>query len=681
MNDDDGMMLNFAVPAAGAAVSRKKTKLVGGKWSERRKEQLKQQGRGGTFEKKQQTSGGNDTPIGQKRPRLPPVESGIGQGSTASNGQIVTSLFTANKEIKTRSNEQLEIQAPSNSISPDATFADMEIHSNIKRTLETLKFEKPTKIQRLVIPKLQMATNDIFMQAQTGSGKTLAFVLPILDKLLQSKEKITRQSGIYALILTPTRELAQQIYGFLEEKLCRMSCNWIVPGIVIGGEKKKSEKARLRKGVNILIATPGRLVDHIDNTDNLKLGYVRYLVMDEGDRLMELGFEENIKRILAKLNEDFDSNLGPMQDILPKKRINVLCSATLKGNVKKLGEISLENGGEIISAQKGTDVEDHMKAPDQLVQRIVVVPPKLRYVTLAAVLKNVSKIGKKTIVFISCADSVDFHFIALINNGQFVRKDDIQGSSAPDINDNTIIYKLHGSLSQRARTNTLNDFIKDDSEKGKILICTDVASRGLDLPNIDEVIEFDPPFTINDHLHRIGRTARLGKEGESWLFLMPGLEENYIEIIKPLHKKSQMQFESYEKVLEDGFAKIEDDPSTDSKLKGNKFNRVGSWDMHATTFQLNLERRVINEGRIKEMCEKAFLSHMRAYTTHLNEERGIFNIKDLHLGHLAKSFGLRERPKAIGGGNEGVKRKKLSGKNLVFKKAREAQKENEFNLA
>lgn len=678
MNDDDGMMMNFTVPAPGAAVVRKKAKIVGGKWSERRKEQLKQQGRGGSFEKKMSSSGGNDTPIGERK-RSRPGEPAVGQGAGALNGEIVTSLFTANKEVKTRSNEQLEIQTPSNAISEDATFAEMDIHSNIKKTLETLKFEKPTKIQRLVIPKLQLANKDIFMQAQTGSGKTLAFVLPILDKLLQSKERVTRQSGVYALILTPTRELAQQIYTFLEEKLCRMSCNWIVPGIVIGGEKKKSEKARLRKGVNILIATPGRLVDHIDNTDNLKLGQVRYLVMDEGDRLMELGFEENIKRILAKLREDFSPDLGPMNRVLPNKRVNVLCSATLKGNVKKLGEISLENGGEVISAQKGTEVEDHMKAPDQLIQRVVIVPPKLRYVTLAAVLKNVSKVGRKTIVFLSCADSVDFHFIALTNNGQFVRKDDIQGSSAPDINANTTIYKLHGSLSQRARTNTLTDFIKEDNDKGKILICTDVASRGLDLPNIDEVIEFDPPFTINDHLHRIGRTARLGKEGESWLFLMPGLEENYIDIIKPVHMKSQLQFESYEKVLEQGFGKSEEELG--EGFKGNKFNRVGAWDMHATTFQLNLERRVIGEARVKEMCEKAFLSHMRAYTTHLNEERGVFNIKDLHLGHLAKSFGLRERPKAIGGGNEGVKRKKLSGKNLVFKKAREAQKENEFNLA
>lgn len=676
------MMLNFApVGAVSAKPAAKKVAAIkGGSWAERRREKLKMSGRGGQFEKKLNTSSANDTPIGTKRPRAAMEPSGsaaVGNG-LATNGQIVTSLFTANKEVKERQNKQLIQQAPSNYVSPDATFEEMEIHDNIKRALNTLKLTKPTKIQRLVIPRLQNVNKDIFMQAQTGSGKTLAFLLPLLDKILKSRGKIDRTSGIFALILAPTRELAQQIYAFLEEKLCRLACNWVVPGIVIGGEKKKAEKARLRKGVNILIATPGRLVDHIENTDNLKLGQVRYLVMDEGDRLMELGFEENIKKILSKLEEDYQTNLGMLNGVLPNKRVNVLCSATLKGNVKKLGEISLQNA-EVISAESNVQDEEHMKAPDQLIQRVLVVPPKLRYVTLAATLKNVNTVGKKVIVFMSCADSVDFHFLALTESGKLIKKDDIQGSSAPEIDEDTLIYKLHGSLSQKARSNTLMDFTKDDQEHGKILICTDVASRGLDLPNIDEVIEFDPPFTISDHLHRVGRTARLGQSGESWLFLMPGLEENYIEIIKPLHEKSPIQFEKFEKVLEDGFAKTEE--AEDADFKGNKFNKVGSWDMHATTYQLNLERRIISELRVKEISEKAFLSHIRAYTTHISEERGVFNIKDIHLGHLAKSFGLRERPKAIGGGNEGVKKKKLSGKNLVFKKAREAQKENEFNLA
>lgn len=675
MDNDDGMMVNFVVPAAGAAPARKKAKVSGGKWSERRREQLKLQGRGGTFEKRVNTSGGNETPVGkrQKTEGGSNASSGVGLGAGAASGQIVTSLFTANKEIKARENKVLEVQAPSNTVSPDATFADMEIHANIKKALTTLRLEKPTTIQRLVIPKLQQANKDIFMQAQTGSGKTLAFAIPLLDRILQAKERVTRQSGIYALILTPTRELAQQIYALLEERLCRMCCNWIVPGIVIGGEKKKAEKARLRKGVNILVATPGRLVDHIDNTDSLNLGKVRYLVMDEGDRLMELGFEESIRRILGKLDEDRTEDLGPMQGVLPQKRVNVLCSATLKGNVKKLGEMSLEGGGEVVSAQK--DVEDHMRAPDQLVQRVVVVPPKLRYVSLAGVLRNVAKPGRKTIVFLSCADSVDFHFVALTYRGSLVKRDDIQGSTAPELGDATTVYKLHGSLSQRARTSTLTEFAKEDSSMGKVLVCTDVASRGLDLPSIDEVIEFDPPFTVSDHLHRVGRTARLGRAGESWLFLMPGLEEKYIDIISPLHKQGQIQFESYEKVLEDAFAK------TDEDVKGNKFNRVGAWDMHATTFQLDLERRVLGEPRVKELAEKAFVSHLRAYTTHLGEERGVFNIKDVHTGHLAKAFGLRERPKALGANDGPAKKKKLSGKNLVFKKAREAQKESEFNLA
>lgn len=792
--EDDGMLLNFAMPTSVAAAGTNKgkkanIKVKGGRWADRRKTQLELMGRSnkGKNKKSSGPSGVNDTPVADRAKR--PVDSEGGDAGSnkkskteasfnvQEQGLIVSSLFTANPEVQKRDYEK-EIDEsklkPSNAPlldDPNADFKALGLHENLIRCLDDAKYAKPTKIQRLAIPKLislghqRTRTNpfppqprDMFMQAQTGSGKTMAFTLPILNMILNAKGKINRQSGIYALILTPTRELAQQIYTFIEDSLCKKACNWIVPGIVIGGEKKKAEKARLRKGINILVATPGRLVDHIDNTQSLDLSKVRYLVLDEGDRLIELGFEESISAIINRLQKDYRDNdecLGPLSDVLPPRRVNVLCSATLKGDVKKLGEITLNNPEIVSASSSGGDSEEfdhHMKAPDQLVQEIVVVPPKLRFTTLSGVLMDMTRQSPektdctKTVVFLSCSHSVDFHFIALTKDGKRLKvererkeslkklkgnknkdtlqknrndngnkrrsageksnndpkeendddEEDLVGSitamTAPNIASNTIIYKLHGSLSQQTRTATLNHFANNTTQN-TILLCTDVASRGLDLPAIDHVVEYDPPFCVADHLHRVGRTARVGKKGLSILFLMPGDEEKYIEKITPLHGADSLKFVTYEDILCKAFGKTVDDGaekedgnSDEVKRKGNKFNREGSWDMHATTYQLNLEKWLLEDKRALEIATDAFISHVRAYATHLSTERDIFNVKKIHLGHLAKAFGLRETPKKLAtksstAGDES--KKKESAKNKMFRLARLAVKSqnDEFNFA
>ena len=751
-DNDDGMMLNFAMPAQGASatVDSKKgkksaPKVKGGRWADRRKAQLASMGR--TDKKKNKSkgiSGANDTPVGERKKRTADTADDDESNKkikalNREQGLIVSSLFTANPEIQKR-DYKIEIDEdnlkPSNApvMDENADFKALGLHDNLIKCLTDSKYLKPTKIQRMAIPKLislghqRTRTNpfppqprDMFMQAQTGSGKTMAFTLPILNMILSSKGKINRQSGIYALILTPTRELAQQIYSFIEDSLCKKACNWIVPGIVIGGEKKKAEKARLRKGINILVATPGRLVDHIENTQSLDLSKIRYLILDEGDRLMELGFEESISTIIARLQKDYRDNdqvLGPLADVLPFKRVSVLCSATLKGNVKKLGEITLNNP-EIISASNtytgNEELDHHMKAPDQLVQEIVVVPPKLRYTTLSGVLMNMTQREdsespySKTVVFLSCSHSVDFHFIALTKNGKRLKvqkdkkekkdtkekgkgeEEDSTGSitamTSPNISPNTIVYKLHGSLSQQTRTATLNHFANDNTHN-TILLCTDVASRGLDLPEIDNVIEYDPPFCIADHLHRVGRTARLGKKGVSVLFLMPGNEEKYIEKITPMHDENTIKFLKYEDILAKAFGKDSNEDESEDKKKGNKFNREGSWDMHATTYQLNLEKWLLEDQRALEIATDGFISHVRAYATHLSTERDCFNVKQIHLGHLAKAFGLRETPKKLAtksttAGDESNNNKKESAKNKMFRLARLAVKSqnDEFNFA
>jgi ATP-dependent RNA helicase DDX31/DBP7 len=197
------------------------------------------------------------------------------------------------------------------------------------------------------------------------------------------------------------------------------------------------------------------------------------------------------------------------------------------------------------------------------------------------------------------------------------------------------IHKLHGSLPQQVRTSTLSAFV--NGRNASILICTDVAARGLDLPNVDFVIEYDPAFSSDDHLHRIGRTARLGRDGRALIFLLPGNEEGYVEILKSGYRDGggkALSHSDANEILKRAFG-----GNTDAASKG--------WEDKATEWQLDVERWAIDNPAILEMGRQAYQSHIRAYATHVSSERSMFNVKDLHLGHLAKSFALRDRPAKI----------------------------------
>lgn len=680
---DDDIFLNIATPDTVSSGKPSTSKVTGGKWKDRRKVQLQAKG----FKTKKtavvpvtlgapdRSTGVNSTPLVEREPtktkkrtheddtKGPSKQQRFveGKGVAGKNNTYVSSLFTAKPEMsKQKYDEELEAKDASNAPLKDSTtFDGLGLNEILTRQLtEHMKLQTPTNIQRSVIPRLLERERDLFVQAQTGSGKTLSFVLPIFQRLMAVKE-LNRTSGIFALILTPTRELATQIYGVIE--VLSHCCHRIVPGIVIGGEKKKSEKARLRKGVNILVATPGRLSDHIENTERLDLGEVRYVVMDEGDKLMELGFEETITKILDDITKTSRIRTTPYKE-LPRKRCNVLCSATIKANVKKLGEISLQDA-EMVSTNSVPSMEDMeliqtIAAPDQLLQQVIVVPPKLRLVSLASVLKDITKQegGSRTMIFLSCSDSVDFHFSVFAKGGS--NHDTV--SNAPLLSDNAVVFKLHGSLSQQLRTSTLSSFSKAADTKHIIMFCTDVASRGLDLPYISTVIEYDPPFATEDHLHRIGRTARAGKSGRSLLFLLP-TEEKYVDKIGNYHPHG-VQYKSYEDLLKIGFG--------------------AKWDMDATTWHLNIERWLLEDTVIHDLAAKAFMSHIRAYATHLSSERDVFNVKKAHMGHLAKSFGLRETPKALGGKSQGDKKKKETAKDKMWRMARATAKSqsSEFNF-
>lgn len=701
---DDGMLLNFSL---GDDVIKPETKIKGGTWRDRLSARKIAKHRAKTGPRKSNDEkpaplNPNRIQVGSRPPKRQKTgeseqdgnhHAGGGRPSSHSQSQhprqFISSLFSKNPEPQTAHDAGMnddevltEDAKPTNAPLIDGldNFTDLGLSPQLAAHLLTkLELKAPTAIQKASISQLSKEDGDAFIQAETGSGKTLAYLLPLVQRIMalsldstqggkddKSQPNVHRDSGLFAIVLAPTRELCKQISVVLENLL--RCAHWIVAGTVIGGEKKKSEKARLRKGLNILVATPGRLADHLDNTQVLDVSNVRWLVLDEGDRLMELGFEKELHDIVGKL----DARQRPSRiPGLPTKRTTVLCSATLKMNVQKLGEISLKDAVHIKADPADEDEQTNsakddaaFKVPAQLKQSYAIVPAKLRLVSLNAFLRRTfMRKGSvmKAIIFVSCADSVDFHFEVFTkkqterensSDKEDEEKEDEEekeekkpslpsqhGTVAPAVsfsNDTNpvTLYKLHGSLPQHVRTSTLTSFARNRDPS--VLICTDVASRGLDLPNVDLVIEYDPAFSADDHLHRIGRTARVGRDGRALIFLTPGCEENYVEILKGGYRDGgkALTRTDMNEILKRGYG-------------GNVESSNHDWERKAGDWQIDIERWAVDNPQYLEMARRAFQSHIRAYATHIASERHMFNIKELHLGHLAKSFALRDRPSKI----------------------------------
>ncbi|KAK4494381.1 hypothetical protein PRZ48_014679 [Zasmidium cellare] len=689
---DDGMLLNFEIPAD--AFTTPQTKFKGGRWKDRltaRKSaeygRQKANERQPPPQESTQTSESHQHARPVKRART--GDTGAANTAFSNNGDFVSSLFTYNPTskapIESTPTEEVNIEPSNAPLADDETakFTTLGLSPTLAgHLLKKLDIKAPTGIQRKAITQLCKDDTDAFIQAQTGSGKTLAYLLPIVERIAtisrqmkDAGQDFNRHSGLFAIILAPTRELSKQISTVLDSLL---SCyNWIVTGTVQGGEKKKSEKARLRKGLNILVATPGRLADHLNNTETLDVSMVRWLVLDEGDRLMELGFEQDLQKIISVLNLRSRKKHETTIPGLPERRTTVLCSATIKSDVEQLQSMSLKNPISLaVDASENTGQsageENNFSAPAQLKQSYAIVPAKQRLVTLSAVLKQTFKRKgsvMKCIVFISCADSVDFHFEILtrggkkdraegdsektdahsmdrkpgkpppkkpgsIPQGNTISETRTQGRAAFFSKDNPVqVFRLHGSLQQATRTSTLKAYTK--CEEPAILVCTDVASRGLDLPNVDLVIEYDPPFSKDDHLHRIGRTARAGRDGRAMIFLQPGCEEGYVEVLKEARPRNLTRHDADE-LLKKGFGNSKGPEESDN-----------SWEVRATDWQLGVERWAIDNPKHLDQAKRAYQSHVRAYATHVAAERHIFDMQELHLGHLAKAFALRDKPGSI----------------------------------
>ncbi|GFU45015.1 probable ATP-dependent RNA helicase DDX31 [Nephila pilipes] len=492
------------------------------------------------------------------------------------------------------------------------SFEDFDIHPHLEKLFLQVSCLKSrlgiltaTKVQEETIPVL-LEGRDVLVKSCTGTGKTLAYAIPLVQKLQEIQPKIKRADGIYALIIVPTRELALQSFEIFST-LTR-ACTWVTPGYIIGGEKKKSEKARLRKGINILICTPGRLLDHLDSTACLTLEKIKFLVIDEADRLLEEGFENSVAKIVSKCN---------------KNRQSALLSATLTKGVENLAGMSLFNPDHIgtLTALK-EDVEEckEYAVPKHLKQFITVLPAKLRLVTLSGfIVDNCLKSGFKGLIFMCSQNSVDFHYSLF------------SGVLSPILlqkEHKCKFYRLHGNMKQEERTEIFRKF---KSHKEGILLCTDVAARGLDLPSVDWIVQYSAPPSVEIYIHRVGRTARIGKKGNSLLFLLPS-ESNFSNLLAD-HKIN------FEEILYSNFLQSLLLISDAVSLRGK-----ASIEDCASALQTMYEAEVYDENKLHESAKEAFANFVKSYASYPKNMRHILPFKALHLGHIAKSFCMREAP-------------------------------------
>lgn len=362
-----------------------------------------------------------------------------------------------------------------------ATFQSLGVDERLCEVCKSLDWTTPTKIQCEAIP-VALQGKDIIGLAETGSGKTGAFILPILQSLLENPRRL------FALVLTPTRELAIQI----QEQVAALGAGFqIKSACLVGGMDMMTQTVALAKKPHIIIATPGRLVDHLEKTKGFNLVALKYLVLDEADRILNMDFEKEIDKILEQI---------------PRDRRTYLFSATMTKKVAKLQRASLKDPVRI-------EVSTKFQTVDHLKQYYLFIPAKYKDVYLVHILNELS--GNSFIIFCNTCPGTQKIALMLRNLGF---------SAIP----------LNGKMTQTKRLAALNKFkVKSSS----VLIATDVASRGLDIPHVDVVINFDLPQHTKDYIHRVGRTARAGRYGKSITFVSQYDVEMYQKIEHLIEKK------------------------------------------------------------------------------------------------------------------------------------------------
>ncbi|XP_049290600.1 probable ATP-dependent RNA helicase DDX10 [Anopheles funestus] len=468
------------------------------------------------------------------------------------------------------SEEEEEIKILSQRYSKEATratatietFKDFPISKKTLAGLNEGNFTKPTIIQReSIFPAL--CGKDIVAAARTGSGKTLAFVIPILERLFV--EKWSHMDGLGALIITPTRELATQIF---ETTVQVARHHDFTAGLLIGGQNLKIERNRLHN-LNIVIGTPGRLLQHMDENPLFDTTNLKILVLDEADRCLDMGFAAAMNSIIENL---------------PDVRQTLLFSATQTNSVRELARVKLTTPTRIAPHE-----HEQIATPDKLRQSYVIVDLHVKLTMLWSFLHTHPK--QKIIIFFSTCKQVKYYY-------QVFKR----------LRPASLLLPLYGGMNQEKRNKMYTEFCK--KKTNVCLMATDVASRGLDFPNVHWVVQMDCPEDVVQYIHRAGRTARLNTSGENLLVLLPHEAHAMLHLLEN-SKIPIKQIKIDERQLFSPLAKI--------------------------------QSILAQFPELKECAKRAFVAYVKSVAKMKNRE--VFQVQKLNLDEFARSLGLSITPR------------------------------------
>ncbi|XP_053667805.1 probable ATP-dependent RNA helicase DDX10 [Anopheles marshallii] len=442
------------------------------------------------------------------------------------------------------------------------TFKDIPLSQKTLTGLNESNFTRPTIIQRESITPA-LCGKDIVAAAKTGSGKTLAFVVPILERLFV--EKWTRMDGLGALIITPTRELATQIF----ETTAQVGKHHdFTTGLLIGGQNLKIERNRLHN-LNIVIGTPGRLLQHMDENPSFDTTNLKILVLDEADRCLDMGFAATMNSIIENL---------------PDVRQTLLFSATQTNSVRELARVKLVNPTRIAPHE-----HEQIATPNKLQQSYVVVDLSAKLTMLWSFLHTHPK--QKIIVFFSTCKQVKYFY-------QVFKK----------MRPASLLLPLYGGMNQEKRNKMYAEFCK--KKTNVCLMATDVASRGLDFPKVNWVVQMDCPEDVVQYIHRAGRTARLNISGENLLVLLPHEALGMLKLLDS-SKIPIKEIKIDERQLFSPLAKI--------------------------------QSLLAQFPELKECAKRAFVAYIKSVALMKNKE--VFQLQKLNLDEFARSLGLSITPR------------------------------------
>lgn len=466
-------------------------------------------------------------------------------------------------------------------------FSDLPITQNTLRGLKESAFISLTDIQKKAIP-IALKGHDLMGTARTGSGKTLAFLIPVIELLI--KNDITEYDGLAALIVSPTRELAVQIFEVLA-KIGKY--NSFSAGLVTGGKDVQYEKERISR-MNILVGTPGRISQHLNEAVGMETSNLQVLVLDEADRCLDMGFKKQIDNIISHL---------------PPTRQTLLFSATTTDSVRDLARLSLTNPKRV-----GTSSEQDVSAiPESLDQYYVRVPLEEKLDVLWSFIK--SHLKSKILVFFSSSKQVQYTY-----------------ESFRTLQPGISLLKLYGRNKQTSRLETTMKFAQ---AQHVCLFATDIVARGLDFPAIDWVIQVDCPEDVATYVHRVGRSARFGRQGKSLLMLTPSEEEGFLQRLKVQNIEPKLM---------------------SIKQKSKKSIRP------------QLQSLCFKDPVMKNLGQRAFIAYFKSI--YIQKDKEVFNVEMLPAEAYASSLGLPGAPKIkIKGGSASKEKKNESRKLLALSKS------------